>query len=174
MGSNWILSFNGPDRAGLVELLSTAVSQCGGNWLESRMARMGGQFAGVARVTLDPQSEGDLQHRLAGLQAKGLSVSLTADSEQASAATSGVRARVDLVGQDRPGIVAQVSAVFARHGANVEDFSSAVESAAMAGGLLFRCEADLGVPGEAALEAIRADLERLAGDLMVDIAVRRG
>ncbi|MEO0415151.1 MAG: ACT domain-containing protein, partial [Verrucomicrobiota bacterium] len=40
----------GTDRPGLVEELSRAVAAAGGNWEESRLARLHGQFAGVVRV----------------------------------------------------------------------------------------------------------------------------
>ena len=41
-----VLTLIGPDRPGLVERVSDVVASHGGNWLESRMAHLAGQFAG--------------------------------------------------------------------------------------------------------------------------------
>jgi glycine cleavage system regulatory protein len=174
MPASLILSLVGPDRAGLVEAVSSAVSKCGGNWLESRLARLGGQFAGVVRIEVPEQARTSLEAALAGLASIGLAVTLSdAFGARADGHLPGVHAKLELVGQDRPGIVSQVTSILLRCGANVEDFSSVVESAAMAGGLIFRCEALVTVPDEASLAAIRNGLERLAADLMVDVSVSR-
>jgi glycine cleavage system regulatory protein len=93
----------------------------------------------------------------------------------ASAAAGGGRlAVVELVGHDRPGIVRAVAAVFARHGVNVEEFSSAREGAPMGGGILFQARVSLRVPASVHLPSLRADLERIAADLMVDLNLREG
>jgi len=48
----------GPDRPGLVELISTTIADNGGNWLESRMSRMAGRFAGILRASV-PEASAD-------------------------------------------------------------------------------------------------------------------
>ena len=45
-----VLTLIGPDRAGLVEAVAAVVADHGGNWLESRMSRLAGQFAGILEV----------------------------------------------------------------------------------------------------------------------------
>ena len=40
----------GTDRPGLVRVLADLVANHGGNWLDSRMARLAGQFAGIVRI----------------------------------------------------------------------------------------------------------------------------
>ena len=76
---------------------------------------------------------------------------------------------LEVVGQDRPGILRQVSAVLVAHQANVEELSSERVSAPMGGGTLFRARATILVPDSARLSALRADLEKIAADLMVDL-----
>src|SRR4051812_3506563 len=39
-----VMTIIGPDRPGLVELLASLVAEHGGNWLESRMSHLAGQF----------------------------------------------------------------------------------------------------------------------------------
>ena len=47
-----VISFVGDDRPGIVQTLSSIVNDHNGNWLESRMSRLAGKFAGVARIEL--------------------------------------------------------------------------------------------------------------------------
>ena len=42
-----VMTVIGKDRTGLVETLAEIVAGHGGNWLESRMCRLGGEFAGI-------------------------------------------------------------------------------------------------------------------------------
>ena len=61
---------------------------------------------------------------------------------------------------------------FARHGVNVEEFSSERGGAPMGGGILFQARASIRVPAPVRLAALRADLEQIAADLMVDLSLR--
>src|SRR3990167_11495407 len=45
-----VLTVIAQDQPGLVERIAQCISEHGGNWLESRMSRMAGQFAGILRV----------------------------------------------------------------------------------------------------------------------------
>ena len=76
---------------------------------------------------------------------------------------------VELVGTDRPGILRSVSGVFATHRVNVEELASERVNAAMGGGMLFQARATVFVPADVKLAVVRADLEKIAADLMVDL-----
>ncbi len=76
---------------------------------------------------------------------------------------------LDLVGLDRAGIVRDISGVLARHGANIEELVTDSSSAPMSGELLFRAHMRLNVPPAADLDRLRAELERFATDLMVEL-----
>jgi glycine cleavage system regulatory protein len=82
--------------------------------------------------------------------------------------------RLDLVGNDHPGIVRDIARVLARSQINIEEFESDVTSAAMSGETLFRARATLRVPPAVTIEQLRAQLEALAGELMVDLALDDG
>jgi glycine cleavage system regulatory protein len=88
------------------------------------------------------------------------------------AAPSGMLATMELVGQDRPGILRSVSSVLAAHGVNVEELASECVSAPMGGGTLFQARATVLVPAGVKLGAVRADLERIAADLMVELRLQ--
>ena len=77
--------------------------------------------------------------------------------------------RLDLVGQDRPGIVRDISAGLAAIGVNVAELSTECTSAPMSGEVLFNASALLHLPVERTLEELRDAMEKIASDLMVDI-----
>ena len=161
----------GTDRPGLVQLVTSRVADHGGNWLESRMCHLGGQFAGIARVEVPADKVADLQRALQGLEADGLRVTVDAGGG-AVAAARGVAATIELVGQDRPGILRNITSVLAAQGVNVEELTSECVSAPMGGGNLFQARVRVLVPAGVKLESVRADLEKIAADLMGDLTLR--
>jgi glycine cleavage system regulatory protein len=78
---------------------------------------------------------------------------------------------VELLGLDRPGLVREVSRVLASRRINVEELVTDVFSAPMSGDAMFRARARVHVPAETEVAELRRSLERLAGDLTVDIKV---
>lgn len=167
-----VMTVIGADRPGLVQLVATRVADHGGNWLESRMCHLGGQFAGILRVEVAAERVDELVGALHRLERDGLRVIVHAEGAGAAAKGAGVAAVVELVGQDRPGILRSVSGVFAQHGVNVEELSSERVSAPMGGGTLFQARAVVLVPAAVSVAALRADLEKIAADLMVDLKVQ--
>lgn len=172
MLQNIVMTVIGADRPGLVQLVADRVAGHGGNWLESRMCHLGGQFAGIARAEVPVEKVAALQAALEALAQDGLRVVVDA-SGGAPAPAPGVAATLELVGNDRPGILKTVSGVLAAHGVNVEELSSECVSAPMGGGNLFQARARVVVPPSATIEAVRTDLEKIAADLMVDVQLRR-
>ena len=159
----------GPDRTGLVESVARVVADHGGNWLESRMCRLGGEFAGILRIELPVEKRQMLLDALQALQGRGLAVVVHPD-EAAASATQGRQAKLEIVGHDRPGIVRQITHVLARASVNVEEFSSECVSAPMSGETLFKAAARLQLPERCDLAALKTDLEKIADDLLVDIS----
>ncbi|HEX4084393.1 MAG TPA: ACT domain-containing protein [Chthoniobacteraceae bacterium] len=164
-----VLTVIGPDRPGLVEVLSRVIAGHGGNWLESRMSRLGGEFAGIIRVEIPAAAEQALAADLSGLSAQGLTVVCRSGSAGPPAAAR--IAALELVGLDRPGIVRDISQALARAGANVEDLTSSCESAAMSGEPLFRAAITISLPPGCDVAAIRHELEEIAAHLLVDISL---
>jgi glycine cleavage system regulatory protein len=150
-------------------MVARVVAGHGGNWLESRMNRLGGQFAGIIRVEIAPAAEPALTRDLAALSAEGLTVVWRSDVEE----QGGTRrfAAIELVGLDRPGIVRDISQALARAGANVEELTTSRESAAMSGEPLFKAEIKISLPENCEVGAIRRELEEIAANLLVDISL---
>ena len=163
-----VMTVIGADRPGLVQLVAACVADHGGNWLESRMCRLGGQFAGILRVEVPSARADALERALRELAAKGLQVTVHTESG-ALPAMAGSIVAFELVGQDHPGILRQVSAVLAAHGVNVEELASECVSAPMGGGNLFQARATVLVPPSVNMSTLRADLEKIAADVMVDL-----
>ena len=162
-----VMTILGPDRTGLVESVARAVAGHGGNWLESRMCRLGGEFAGILRIEIPADQKSAL---LAALQKiSGLNVTVRADETILSAA-KGRQAKLEIVGHDRPGIVREITSALTRAGVNVEEFSSEVASAPMSGETLFKAAARLQLPDPCDLAALKRDLEKIAADLLVDVS----
>jgi glycine cleavage system regulatory protein len=163
-----VLTLIGPDRPGLVEAVAEAVAAHGGNWLESRMARLAGKFAGILRIEVPGDKTAALQAALAALDARGLKVVGEPSSDPLPSA-AGRALDLELVGLDRPGIVREISQLLATSGANVEELSTDRTSAPMSGEMLFQAKARVCLPSDADLASLRAALERLASDLMIEV-----
>lgn len=170
MLANLVMTVIGPDRPGLVQMVAARVADHGGNWLESRMCRLGGQFAGILRVEVAGERRDELVSALRALEVDGLGIVIHAEGgAPIGVPKGGSLVTVELVGNDRPGILRSVSGVFAAHGVNVEELASERVNAPMDGGVLFKARATLFVPQSVSLPKVRADLEKIASDLMVDL-----
>ncbi len=163
-----VLTVIGEDRPGLVESLAALVADHSGNWLESRMARLAGQFAGILHVEVPAEHRAALGQALKALDARGLKVTVTNQGTAEPEAPSQT-VRMELVGHDRPGIVRQISRVIAAHGVNVQEIETCTESAPMTGDSLFRARARLHVPSSVDLSDLQEELEKVSHDLMVDL-----
>jgi glycine cleavage system regulatory protein len=168
MRDSVVLTIVGPDRTGLVEALAAQISAAGGNWEASHMARLAGQFAGILLVTVAAEATDGLLSGLRTLESHGLVVTIHAAGVVPPAPET-YTAFLELTGDDRVGIVRDVARVLAARGVNVEELESEVNSAPMSGEALFTARAVLRVPLEHSLDVVRADLEALASDLMVDL-----
>jgi glycine cleavage system regulatory protein len=163
-----VLTLIGPDRPGLVEAVAEVVAKHGGNWLESRMAHLAGKFAGILRVEIAAEKAASLQTALGELGSRGLKVVGEASGEAGQPAAGRTMA-LELVGLDRPGIVREISQLLANGGANVEELATDRSSAPMSGEMLFHAKARVRLPGDADLAGLRAALERLASDMLIEI-----
>lgn len=170
MMTSLVLTIIGPDKPGLVGLLSRTIADHQGNWLESGMSRLGGKFAGIL-ITQVPSDQADtLIEALTGLQQQGLKV--TAErSEETQQITSMRPMTLELVGHDKPGIVREISQALAARNINVERLSTELTSGSMSAEELFKAEAELLVPDDLDPDELQAALEAIAGDLMVDITL---
>ncbi len=162
-----VVTLIGPDHPGIVDSVSEVVAAHGGNWLESRMAHLAGKFAGVVCVEVPDEQTAALEEALGRLEPSGLRIIV---ERSTSAETPRQHAmEIDLVGLDRPGLVHEISALLAAQGINVEDLATDREMAAHSGDRMFRAHIRVVIPASLDVVVLHRALERLAGDLMVEI-----
>ncbi len=167
MQTHLVLTVIGHDRPGLVSALAETIAAGGGNWLDTRMATLAGQFAGMLLVEITPEKADDLVASLNKLQQQGLRFTIARSAEQAPAA--GRTLRLELIGLDRPGIVRDVSGVLAAHYVSIAELESERVSGSFSGEAMFKARARLTLPDDLELEQLRRSLETLANELMVDL-----
>jgi glycine cleavage system regulatory protein len=164
-----VMTVIGHDRPGIVEQVARLVAEHGGNWLESRMCRLGGEFAGILRVHVPDQEQEALAGALGALSAQGLIVVAQPDTAETPAPPKAM-AILEIVGQDRPGIVRQISHALAAQRVNVEELETECGSAPMSGETIFKALARLQLLEGCDVQALRQELERIASDLLVEIS----
>lgn len=168
-----ILSVSGSDRPGLTEALAAAVLAAGGNWLESHLSQLGGLYVGSVLVALDGGRLEALREAVRAVDARGLEVRIVpaAEGSEARAGAEGEVRHLSLVGQDRPGIVAQVTAALSGLGVNIESFDTRISAEPHSGAALFHAEARLRLPPGLGARRVEAALEDISAEIMVDTSL---
>ena len=168
MSHSIVLTVVSDDRPGIVETLSEIVADHDGNWTESSMMSLAGKFAGILLVHMPEKQAPAFLAALDDLESKGIQI-IAQRSDMPSVTDAASEYSIDLVGQDRPGIVHEITEVLAKQGVNVQELETTVQSASMSGESLFMAHARIFVPPDADLEGLQEELEELANELMVDI-----
>lgn len=162
-----VLTAVGDEREGLVAALSKVVEAHGGNWLDSQFSRLAGKFAGIVLVDLPDEQVEAFTEAAAGLREQ-LGWRVEAVSAGAGGG-EGHEVEVHLLGLDRPGTVRQVSSALAEQHVSIKTFHSWTRNAPEGGGVLFEARAVVTLPAGVETEAVRAALEPIADELMVDL-----
>lgn len=167
MKETLIMTILGADRTGLVRSIAAIVAAHQASWQESRMARLAGHFAGILRVDCPAEQVAALSSALQKLAVEGIQIQLI---QEATPPAEDRRVwHIDVVGNDRAGIVHELTQAIAHCGGNVEELVTGLESAAMSGHPLFRASGKVSLPGSSDESALRAAIENLSDDLSVEI-----
>lgn len=158
------------DRPGVVESLAKVVADQSGNWVDSSMARLGGEFAGIVRIEVPNKHIGKLEKALAGLSKDGIDVTVHTDTSHA--APTGHHARLELTGLDHVGIVLEITHILAENEVSIDEFKTSVSRGSMGAEPMFSAEADIVLPQKMNTNDLREALELIANDIMVDIELR--
>jgi glycine cleavage system regulatory protein len=165
-----VLTVLGEDRPGLVESLAQVIAAHEGNWLESRMARLAGKFAGILRASVPDTCADTLTHALQQLEREGLK--LTIERSSVDESVQGYQwLTLALTGYDRPGIIRDISHALVLRRINIDELHTEYTSAPMSGERLFKARAQLRVPLDVVIHELQENLEQLAHGLMVDITL---
>lgn len=168
MQTSLVLTLLGPDRAGLVNSIAEAVKAHQGNWQESRMVHLAGQFAGLVHVSLPQTQVTDLKQALQVLQNQDLQILV-----QESAITDNPRTlthlSMELLGLDRPGIIHDITRQLAALNVNIEELESEQRAAPMSNEMLFYAHLQLGLPPGVTAEDVQGVFESMPDPLTVDL-----
>ncbi|MBK4739124.1 formyltransferase family protein [Noviherbaspirillum pedocola] len=165
-----VVSIIGPDRPGIVSLVAERAQRYGANWAASRMTRMAGDFAGMVHLEVPRQQADALESTLRALEANGLRVTV-ARSDAATVPASLRSVELELVGEDRIGIVSSVTRILAERGVSIENIHTETVRSGISGKQTFKIGAHLLAPATVDINALRLELGALASEMMVDIAL---
>lgn len=166
----YVITLVGEDRSGLVSAVADAVSAHGGNWEGSQLTERAGVFAGVIEISVPEESAVVLLDALLALD-ETLTVTALSGADASAGNRTASSLVISLIANDRPGIVRDVSAVLAAHGLSIDDLSTEVRDAAMAGGRIFEASVLAHAAAGTDLSRVKEDLEKLAAELQVEIAI---
>ncbi|MGQ0656895.1 MAG: glycine cleavage system protein R [Chromatiales bacterium] len=170
MATSLVLTAIGVDRPGLVEALSRTVAAHGGNWLESRMSRLASRFAGILLVSVPGANAEALKGALLALESEGLRIAVEESAPDTTVITYRT-VKLELMGQDRAGIIHEISEALAKHRVSIDELVTEVQSASWSGETLCQVHAELRVPRDVSTAALREVLEDIANEFMVDITL---
>lgn len=164
-----VLSVVGSDRPGLTQALAAAILSADGNWLQSHLSQLGGLYVGSVLVELPPDRVEALRSAAREVDSQGLEVRIAPAA--APSEPAGETLHFSLVGQDRPGIVHQVTSALSALGANIEAFATNITLEPQTGAPLFHMEAELRLPPELGAGRVQQALEAISAEIMVDVSL---
>ncbi len=172
MNTSIVLTVIADDQPGIIETVSEVLNKHQGNWTQSSMSSLAGHFAGILLASVPVDKTEACLAELHGLESMGLRIIANISGEEAGTGKTS-EYTLELVGNDRPGIVHDITRILASHKASVINLETSVEAASMGGGELFKARAQLLVPESSDIFALENELEEIANDLMVDISFEK-
>ena len=133
------------------------------------MIRLAGQFSGIVQVVIAAEALPALHEALAVLESAGLQTKVHRASGEDSVGETGGACALEVVGQDRQGIVSAISGTLARLGVNVIELATDCTQAPWSGERLFKTNARLILPASLDGDTLREQVEAIAPDLMVEL-----
>jgi len=163
-----VLTIIGRDRAGVVAELADVVRFHEANWKRSELAEISGTFAGVVVVDVDDDQADELLTNLLILRSRGLHI--TAEQiEVPIEGPEGQQVRLRFTGDDRPGIVHQISTTISEFGISISRLGTAVDTSGDVD--QFEITSQLVVPSEVDLDAVLDAITSLTESLGIDLHV---
>lgn len=159
-----VITLIGPDRSGLVERVSDAIFSHHGSWQASSLSKLAGQFAGILQIDVSDAHADDLIRALRSLDDLQVLITETAKNADTAATTH----TLSVTGNDRPGIIQEVTRELAKFGININKLKTHAQSAATSGGVIFTADFHLDIAPDITLTTLRDALEQLSDDLIVE------
>jgi glycine cleavage system transcriptional repressor len=167
-----VVTLNGADRRGIVHRFTAEVSKHGGNFEESRMVRLGGEFAIMSLLTVSTERLEELRKALEGAF-PDYSVTCRETREEPVVETDVRMLEISVEGPDQPGIVRSLTEALVPFQAHIESMETETVPAPFAGWPLFRLKAQVSVPRSTSVGTLEEALSREVEekfDLLVDVS----
>ena len=171
MKKTFVLTIIGPDRPGIVKQLSGILTEHSANWLESRMANLAGEFAGILHATIDTAKYQSLLRDLNKLKEENLHIVVKESGSETSNNIAYQQAELEVVGTDREGIIRDITAVLSQFNINVEELATEFSEAAMSSSPVFKATAKLTIPQQLNLDIVEQEIEKIAHVLMTEFHI---
>jgi glycine cleavage system regulatory protein len=158
-----------------VDRITEVISSFAANWEESRMAHLGGEFAGIVKISVPAENAEALTSALRAMETDEMSVVVKTTHVEPSEPQPGHSFyELSLTGADHEGIVHAVTHYLATHGINVEEMETKVVPAPISATPLFQMQAHIKVPQRLSYDELGSNLEDLAHELGVDLDIQPG
>jgi glycine cleavage system regulatory protein len=164
-----IISVLGDDKPGLVDNLSDFIVKHGGDWVDSRMLHLGDKFAGILSVNV---KDADVETFIKDISNADLGLNVLCETTDIVSITEYNNYHIDLIGQNRPGIIHELTHVLAEFKANVEDLTSEIVEAPMSGEELFKATINIHLPKSISKLTIKKKIEKIANEFVADIQLK--
>ena len=172
MNKNVVLTLTGHDRIGIVQEITNVFVKHGGNVETSRMARLGGEFAMLALVSLAGQELTAFETELQKLRAEGFQITLLqTENDHAQKYAGWLPYRIEVLGADHEGIIHEITQYLAQQGINIEDMETTTAPAPMSGTLLFTMKATVLVPPNLVFHKWSDTLDEIGDRVNVNVKV---
>lgn len=159
-----VLSIIGKDRPGLIKEISQCVTQANGNWLQSRFCHLSGQFAGFVEVMLPLDQHEALVKACQDIE----SLNITLAPAELSTTERTQTLNIVVTGNDRQGIVSDISQTLSNMNVSIEEMETTCTSAPNWGSPIFTTKMFLACQQETDIDEVKEALEQITDDLVVE------
>jgi len=164
-----IISAVGSDRTGIVSEISGVITSHGGNVEESRMSRLGSDFAIIMLVSVAPDWVESLEVALQSIN----ELTIISKPTKTQKTSEGIQCQIDLSGADNEGIIKILSKYLAEKSINILEMQTHISNAPITGTPLFNLEAITTIPDNLNITDIKSDLNQISQKLGVEITANQ-
>ncbi len=173
MTTQMVLFAIGPDKPGIVSRISSIIHENGGNFEDSRMATLAGDFALIVLFSACQDAMAAIKKDCASLESQ---LSIRCEFRTPGPAASSVSANhwhFEATGHDQPGIVSRLSTAMANAGVSVISMDTSMINIAFVGTPMFRVRGEISIPKTLDAVVLRDTLEEVCEDMALVLEFTR-
>lgn len=171
-----ICSIISSDRVGLIDEVATCITSCDGNWLESNMSKLSGQFAGIISICITKEKKKNLIKELNKLKKKDIIINISDEGIIRESTSVHIMDQNDIhinvLGSDRPGIIQNISHALNVSNINILNMQTSLISAPMSAEKLFNAEIIIQRGMLSDFDKLQQSLNEISEKLLVSIDLK--